>query len=52
MLGFHERTGEKFTNYVLSINYRAFASQQGCQIFLGSTYQNGKNVPNDQKCTK
>jgi hypothetical protein len=22
---------------------------QGCQIFLGSTYQNGKNIPNDHK---
>jgi hypothetical protein len=32
---------------------------QGCQIFLATTYQNGKNVPNNQKmyqitrkCTK
>jgi hypothetical protein len=25
---------------------------QGCQIFLGSIYQDGKNIPNDQKYTK
>jgi hypothetical protein len=24
-------------------------SRQGCQIFLGKTYQNGKNLPNDHK---
>jgi hypothetical protein len=24
-------------------------SVQGCQIFLGTTYQNGKNVPNNHK---
>jgi hypothetical protein len=23
--------------------------RQGCQIFLGTTYQNGKNIPNDHK---
>jgi hypothetical protein len=23
--------------------------RQGCQIFLGSAYQKGKNVPNDSK---
>jgi hypothetical protein len=22
---------------------------QGCQIFLGRTYQNGENMPNDHK---
>jgi hypothetical protein len=22
---------------------------QGCQMFLATTYQNGKNIPNDQK---
>jgi hypothetical protein len=22
---------------------------QGCQIFLGTTYQNGKNIPNNHK---
>jgi hypothetical protein len=22
---------------------------QGCQIFIGATYQNGKNIPNDHK---
>jgi hypothetical protein len=22
---------------------------QGCQIYLGTTYQNGKNIPNDHK---
>jgi hypothetical protein len=26
-----------------------YAQQQGCQIVLGTTYQNGKNVPNDHK---
>jgi hypothetical protein len=24
-------------------------SDQGCQIFLGATYQNGKNIPKDHK---
>jgi Tfp pilus assembly protein PilF len=24
-------------------------SLQGCQIFLATTYQNGKNTPNSQK---
>jgi hypothetical protein len=24
-------------------------SEQGCQIFRGTTYQNGKTVPNDPK---
>jgi hypothetical protein len=23
--------------------------KQGCQIFIGATYQNGKNIPNDYK---
>jgi hypothetical protein len=23
--------------------------EQGCQIFLSTTYQNGRNMPNDQK---
>jgi hypothetical protein len=27
----------------------AAGSDQGCQIFLGSTYQNGKNIPDDNK---
>jgi hypothetical protein len=26
-----------------------FSSNQGCQIFLGKTYQNVKNIPNDHK---
>jgi gamma-glutamyltranspeptidase len=26
-----------------------FALHQGCQIFLGTTNQNGKNIPNDHK---
>jgi hypothetical protein len=26
--------------------------QQGCQIFLGTTYQNGKNVLNNHKIFK
>jgi hypothetical protein len=25
------------------------ALMQGCQIFIGTTYQNRKNIPNDQK---
>jgi hypothetical protein len=25
----------------------SLALEQGCQIFLGTTYQNGKNIPND-----
>jgi hypothetical protein len=25
---------------------------QGCQIFLGATYQNGKTIPNYHKCHK
>jgi hypothetical protein len=24
-------------------------TKQGCQIFLGTTYKNGKNIPNDHK---
>jgi hypothetical protein len=27
----------------------ALLPMQGCQIFLGTTYQNWKNVPNDLK---
>jgi hypothetical protein len=23
---------------------------QGCQIFLGATYQNGKNIPDEHIC--
>jgi hypothetical protein len=30
-------------------NVRIAGSDQGCQIFLGSTYQNGKNIPNGHK---
>jgi hypothetical protein len=26
--------------------------KQGCQIFLGTTYQNGENIPNDHKMYK
>jgi hypothetical protein len=26
--------------------------KQGCQIFLVTTYQNGKNIPNNHKNTK
>jgi hypothetical protein len=25
---------------------------QGCQIYIGATYQNGKNLPNDHKICK
>jgi hypothetical protein len=25
------------------------SEHQGCQIFLGTTYQNGKNIPKDHK---
>jgi hypothetical protein len=28
---------------------KASREKQGCQIFLGTTYQNGKNIPNDHK---
>jgi hypothetical protein len=28
---------------------KTFGPAQGCQIFLGTTYQNGKNVPNNQQ---
>jgi hypothetical protein len=28
---------------------RSTYEHQGCQIFLGKTYQNGKNIPNDHK---
>jgi hypothetical protein len=28
---------------------KAKASDRGCQILLGATYQNGKNVPNNHK---
>jgi hypothetical protein len=27
----------------------AFSRKQGCQIFLGRTHQNRKNIPNDDK---
>jgi hypothetical protein len=30
----------------VNIFRKYFLSVQGCQIFLGKTYQNGKNVPN------
>jgi hypothetical protein len=26
-----------------------FTDMQGCQIFLGSAYQNGKNIPNEEQ---
>jgi hypothetical protein len=26
--------------------------EQGCQIFLGTTYQDGKNIPNNHKIYK
>jgi hypothetical protein len=27
-------------------------ASQGCQIFLGATYQNGKNIPNNHELSK
>jgi hypothetical protein len=28
------------------LGYQQSVGDQGCQIFLGTTYQNGKNIPN------
>jgi hypothetical protein len=33
----------------LQFRFKDSAVPQGCQIFLGSKYQNGKNLPNDHK---
>jgi hypothetical protein len=32
----------------LILDVADFSFSQGCQIFLGTTYQNGKNIPNNQ----
>jgi hypothetical protein len=41
--------------YVRAEKYDSVVSTtelQGCQIFLGTIYQNGKNIPNDHKIIK
>jgi hypothetical protein len=32
-----------------SASFKKQFQGQGCQIFLGTTYQNGKNIPNNNK---
>jgi hypothetical protein len=39
------------SNYI-NTRKRPAARVQDCQIFLGTTYQNGKNIPNDHKYTR
>jgi hypothetical protein len=40
----------KFSSIWLAIPRHNFAiGKQGCQIFLGTTYPNGKNIPNNHK---
>jgi hypothetical protein len=34
---------------MFNLGYKNRYSFQGCQIFLGAIYQNGKNIPNDNK---
>jgi hypothetical protein len=31
------------------VYYFGYLLRQGCQIFLGTAYPNGKNIPNDHK---
>jgi hypothetical protein len=35
--------------YCISFDKSESALEQGCQIFLGTKYQNGKNIPNYHK---
>jgi hypothetical protein len=43
-------TNVRCFSQVEAVNIRKHASiRQGCQIFLGSKYQNGENIPNDNK---
>jgi hypothetical protein len=37
---------EKVQNWLC---FEILRTAQGCQIFLGATYQNGKNIPNNHK---
>jgi hypothetical protein len=40
-----------FTLYIGTLETEK-ASEQGCQIFLGTTYQNRKNTPNNHKISQ
>jgi hypothetical protein len=48
----HDRGVANSFATLFGVEWRVTTVGQGCQIFLGTIYQNGENVQNDYKITK
>jgi hypothetical protein len=46
---YREGATKILTTFFARVDMQPTSGAQGCQIFLGTTHQNGENIPNDQK---